>query len=372
MPPRENATACHANFVEEIDEWNEEIAFVKNRNKIDQDKLNELKEIKNSVIEAAKKLKRLDPNYAESYPDVEPAKTKVRNDLEDMKELLVTCQQKPPETPIDKDEQIKALILQLSAELQFYDDEATSTLNKADLLIKGSPEPDKNAGEDVNMFVNKQKDTALSAKNAYVQIVKESALLSKEEDNNAIKTKSFKMLENIENKVRRTADEGRVYLAKIPQVPQNQTTGFVKSAPLERLPLPTFKGVKTEYLRFKMDFKKHVKYESVEEHMLALKTRCLIKNADKLRVSNETTSDDCWIKLDQEYGDIDTLVADIFTQWSNLKPPNNDSQFIKFMETLDYGVSCLKSLGREKELDSSYSAVTLETKLPTRMKQEYS
>ena len=120
MPPRENATACHANFVEEIDEWNEEIAFVKNRNKIDQDKLDELKEIKNSVIEAAKKLKRLDPNYAESYPDVEPAKTKVRNDLEDMKELLNTCQQKPPETPIDKDDQIQALILQLSAELQFF------------------------------------------------------------------------------------------------------------------------------------------------------------------------------------------------------------------------------------------------------------
>ena len=80
-----------------------------------------------------------------------------------------------------------------------------------------------------------------------------------------------------------------------------------------------------------IELKKYVKYESEEERMLALKTKCLIKNADKFRIANETTLDDCWIKLDQEYGDIDTLVADIFTQWSNLKSPNNDAQVIKFM-----------------------------------------
>ena len=60
----------------------------------------------------------------------------------------------------------------------------------------------------------------------------------------------------------------------------------VKSIPLERLPLPSFKGTKMEYLRFKQDFRKHVKYETKGEKMLALKTKCLTKSADKQRIAN--------------------------------------------------------------------------------------
>ena len=38
--------------------------------------------------------------------------------------------------------------------------------------------------------------------------------------------------------------------------------------------------------------------------MLALKTKCFTKTWDKQRVENELTLEDCWIKLDQQYGDI--------------------------------------------------------------------
>merc|ERR1712082_383969 len=106
--------------------------------------------------------------------------------------------------------------------------------------------------------------------------------------------------------------------------------------------------------------------------MLALKTRCLLKSVDKNRVENEMTLKDCWERLDEEEGDIDTLVADIFLSWQNLKPPKTDQDFTKFVTAIENGVSCLKSLGHEKELEFSYMGVTLENKLNERMKNEFS
>ena len=141
---------------------------------------------------------------------------------------------------------------------------------------------------------------------------------------------------------------------------------------LERLPLPTFDGTKKNYLRFKKEFSNHVTYTTDKERMLALKTRCLLKSVDKNRVENEMTLKDCWDRLDEEYGDIDTLVADIFLSWQNLKPPKTDQDFTKFVTAIENGVSCLKSLGHEKELEFSYMAVTLENKLNERMKNEFS
>ena len=115
-----------------------------------------------------------------------------------------------------------------------------------------------------------------------------------------------------------------------------------------------------------------MKYESQEERMLALKTKCLLKAVDEKRVANELTLSGCWEKLDDEYGDIDTLVAEIFSNWGNLKAPTTDADFIKFVENIEYGVSTLTALGHEKEMDSSYSSVMLEKKLSLRLKNEFS
>ena len=141
---------------------------------------------------------------------------------------------------------------------------------------------------------------------------------------------------------------------------------------LERLPLPTFDGQKMNFLRFKKEFSNHVTYSTEKERMLALKTKCLLKAADKNRVMNEQTLQDCWDRLEEEYGDINTLVAEIFQNWQSLKNPRNDQEFIKFVTAIENGVSCLKSLGHEKEMEFSFMAVTLENKLDERMKKEFS
>ena len=98
-----------------------------------------------------------------------------------------------------------------------------------------------------------------------------------------------------------------------------------------------------DYLRFKQDFQKHVKYESDGEKVLALKKKCLTKNADRKLVANMMTMKECWDKLDEEYGNIDTLVSEVFSSWANLKNPTNDQQFVKFVASIEEGASLLKS-----------------------------
>ena len=87
---------------------------------------------------------------------------------------------------------------------------------------------------------------------------------------------------------------------------------------------------------------------------------------------NEQTLQDCWDRLEEECGDINTLVAEIFQNWQSLKNPRNDQEFIKFVTAIENGVSCLKSLEHEKEIEFSFMAVTLENKLDERMKKEFS
>ena len=75
-----------------------------------------------------------------------------------------------------------------------------------------------------------------------------------------------------------------------------------------------------------------------------MKQKCLIKQADKDRVANEITLKKCWDRLDNEYGNLETTICDIFTSWRNLKSPVNDKQFVEFMNQIENGVACLQAL----------------------------
>ena len=55
-----------------------------------------------------------------------------------------------------------------------------------------------------------------------------------------------------------------------------------------------------------------------------------------------------------------------------MKPPRNDQEFIKFVTAIENGVSCLRSIGHEKEMEFSFMSVTLEQKMDERMKKEFS
>ena len=65
------------------------------------------------------------------------------------------------------------------------------------------------------------------------------------------------------------------------------------------------------------------------------------------------------------------FVADIFLTWSDLMNPRTDQDFIKFVTSIENGVSCLRSLGHEKELEFSFMSVTMEKKLDERMQKQF-
>ena len=61
---------------------------------------------------------------------------------------------------------------------------------------------------------------------------------------------------------------------------------------LQRLPLPKFSGRKVDYLFFKEEFERQANYEREGDKVTALK-ECLVKKADKERVSKERYLTDC-------------------------------------------------------------------------------
>ena len=80
---------------------------------------------------------------------------------------------------------------------------------------------------------------------------------------------------------------------------------------------------------------------------------------------------DCWEILDAEYGNLETTVSEIFKDWKNLKVPQNDSQLVSFVDAIENGVACLKSLNKIDELTSS-AIINIEENLPKNHKDEVS
>jgi hypothetical protein len=65
--------------------------------------------------------------------------------------------------------------------------------------------------------------------------------------------------------------------------------------------------------------------------VLALKTKCLTKPADKQRVAHAMSLEECWIVLDEKYGDVETVVAETLSSWEGLKP-KTDAEIVKFVQ----------------------------------------
>ena len=150
------------------------------------------------------------------------------------------------------------------------------------------------------------------------------------------------------------------------------STSVSSSTPgLERLPLPKYDGNKLGYARFKLDFERHVTYETEEKRVLALKEKCLTKKEDRERIANQDSLEDCWKVLDAEHGDTETTVCDVFKQWRALKTPSTDKQMRDFVSQIENGVACLNALKCSKELTAS-AVVTIEEKLSKKMQDEIS
>ena len=385
MPPKPSPTPVqiHDSFMEKLDDWDEMKAWAEDLgDDVGTDTLKEMNTLSKAIEKLGKDLKKSDSNYIVSFPNVDQNRKRVWLDMAKLKKA--TEKNVLEESPTDKaniavkEELIDKTVVGLRTEFEIWNEEVSQIETNMLSMFSDSPVPKDEDVSAMSMFIDNLNKAEKAAQAVYIKLAVE---ITNYEDVNKMK-KEAEMFQtawrNLQSRANLLILKGKDYNNKLVRIHKHVPTSSAssgsshRSSPLERLPLPVFKGVKLEFLRFKQEFDKHVKYESEEEKMLALKTKCLLKAADKQRVCNESTLADCWKKLDDEYGDIDTLVADIFTTWNKLKPPVNDHQFIKFIEQIDNGVSCLKALGHEKELDSSYSSVMLENKLSIRLKHEFS
>ena len=139
----------------------------------------------------------------------------------------------------------------------------------------------------------------------FLKIQSEISVFSSQDKLNSNKHKAdekWKQFSNMNYGLKTQVNE---FVEKLP--PEKEKEKEKPTKPLERLPLPKFSGKKMEYSRFKIEFTKHVTYDTDAEKVLALKEKCLLTKADKERVANMASLKECWDILDQEHGDTENF-----------------------------------------------------------------
>ena len=338
--------------------------------------LQELSDTNKAIRKLAAELKDNDPNVKDTYPDVGTLRDRVQLELmklQKMKEnarnpLATDSRQEAQE------DQVNSAVSALSTEFSTWEEELSSIEIKLQTNFNNTPEPNSVEVADTNKLLNNLQAVEESAKPIYIKLVVEATKISEETK----RTEKLKVVKTswstLQRKVSQLTRQGQEYVSKFtPPTPEptqptpvQATQASVQTRTknnLEKIPLPIFSGTKAEYLKFKQKFKDHVTYDTEKEKLMVLQSKCLSQEEDRRIVANEITLENCWKKLDQEYGDIDTLVAEIFSNWTELKPPKTNKEFVEFVKVIDYGVSTLESLGHGKDIDSSHMSVMLEKKL---------
>ena len=289
---------------------------------------------------------------------------KIGDDMDDVRRLLPAAD---PATAADKDEEkeVEKLIKKLEAKLSLDTETIVKVKEEVNTLINQLPTPTDASMASVKCHLEAAKKCQAMAQDTYRSIVAELSGFSNPDKQGRARTKNDNMIATFDHQAAQVRKSIEDYMEK------NKSPNPKSSIPLERLPLPKFSGRKIDYSRFKLDFAKHVNYDTEEEKLLALKERCLTNKADKDRVQNQNSLKDCWRVLDAEHGDTETTVCDIFKQWKNLKSPQNDKQFVEFMNQIENGVSCLEALNSAKELTAS-AVVNIEEKLNKDFKEKLS
>ena len=291
MPPKTPPTTAqlYAKFIEITDEFDQEKdAAEELGGKIPERILEGLSDRYKEVLKLARDIKKTDSNYAEEYPDFDEIRKRVQ--LSWMGLLQADEKLIPPAKPAratdapDVDTNIDKAVHGLQAEVQFWSHDVAEIEGKMLQNFTDNPTPGVGHADYITAFVESLNKAEDSAKAVYIKLAKEVSGYQDEDTKTRRNAEFTKAWQGLQNKIRLLILKGKEYVSKLPPaVATPRLSGGTRSIPLERLPLPTFKGNKIDYLRFKQEFVKHVKYETDEEKMLALKTKCLVKAADKQR-----------------------------------------------------------------------------------------
>merc|ERR1711994_53324 len=130
-------------------------------------------------------------------------------------------------------------------------------------------------------FISKtsaSKNNINSAEDAVKKMFSEISVYSNEAKKNNQHQKCDQLWNNIKKKSESLDASVELFIDQIPKPSVSSTKNTI---PLERLPLPKFSGKTTEYNQWKINFLKHVKYDTEDERVLALKQRCMVTSEDR-------------------------------------------------------------------------------------------
>ena len=372
MPPKKKTVdELYHSFVSGLEIWDTNVTRLKNKGTpIKRATIEEVKHEKRELLEEARGILQEAEEGADVLQKVKTSINKIGNDLDDLYDLMenIQVQRQDPEpvTAETADQRIDKEVKKFTSILEHHQTSMEKFVGEINNIELETPVPTRKSVDRANTLLSKIGDHHKGAEDVYKSILAEISIYSTDAKIKTVKEEKEKVWNNFEKELNTIKAKVNKYEEKLPK--ENEARS---SIPLERLPLPKFDGSKMSYQRFKVAFKKHVLYDTPEENLLALKERCLTKSADKERVANMITLDDCWKVLDAEYGDTETTVCDVFKQWRTLKTPTSDKEIVEFVDTVENGVSCLKALNSSSELTAS-AVVTLEEKLDKEMQKEVS
>ena len=266
-----------------------------------------------------------------------------------------------PDLIIDKE------IMKLQSVLEFHSGEVLKLEKKLNDVTLATPDPTNETVKCVKEALIKSKSIEKAAEEIYLKSIAESSVYADKEKQASQRSLVDTKWKTISEKIEAFQVNGSVYVSKLSTIEVSNT---MNTTPLERLPLPKFSGKSVDYIRFKLEFNKHVTYKTEAERVLAMKEKCLPKK-DKDRVANKQSIEGIFDVLDDHYGGTNTTVCDVFKGWRALKMPETDQQIVDFVEVIENGVACLEALDAKNELSTS-AVMDIEEKLNKRMRMDVS
>ena len=268
---------------------------------------------------------------------------------------------------VDADLIVEKEIKKLQSVLEFHQNEVENVERKLNAVMLAMPDPTDETAKSVKDALEKLKSTNKAAEDIYLKIIAESSTYENIDKQTSQRANSDVIWKGVTDKIESIQIEACKYISKLPVVEVPHSTN---TTPLERLPLPKFSGKSVDYIRFKLEFNKHVTYKTEAERVLAMKEKCLPKK-DKDRVANKQSIEGIFQVLDDHYGGANTTVCDVFKGWKSLKTPESDQQIVDFIEVIENGVACLEALDAKHELSTS-AVMDIEEKLNKRMRLDLS
>ena len=153
----------------------------------------------------------------------------------------------------------------------------------------------------------------------------------------------------------------------------SNSPGTANNVHLEKIKRPHFEGDIREYPQFKRDFQTQVMPGLTKLTAPYTLRTCLDKEALAQVKSVDDDIEEMWARLDEKFGDPGKVTDVIINDIKRFKVirEGESKKFVEFVDMIEDSYRDLKRLGIEKEITTTSSVSTIESKLPPDHRKEW-